>query len=187
MTLLRIEPLASDGIPGGVAECRVRVRLTDARARNLIGLRTTDGAPVTAYVGALIPAGGPAIELELTPQSAIATPDGAPTYYQVELRARHVAQAWTIQVPDSLDVQDLMTLVGAAAIDPADIAAGRLLPAWGGEPNGSLLGVVDGDPAWMTAPPGSGDMQALIYDPRGIANDTFLLDNLTGNLDGGTY
>ena len=32
-----------------------------------------------------------------------------------------------------------------------------------------------------------GDMAKLIYDPRGFNADTFLLDNLTGNLDGGVF
>jgi hypothetical protein len=30
-------------------------------------------------------------------------------------------------------------------------------------------------------------MDTLVYDPRGIADDTFDLANLTGNLDGGTF
>lgn len=39
-------------------------------------------------------------------------------------------------------------------------------------------------------PPGaasSGDMQALIYDPRGISDDAFDLSNLTGSIDGGVF
>lgn len=32
-----------------------------------------------------------------------------------------------------------------------------------------------------------GLMQTLIYDPRGLHTDAFNLENLTGNLDGGTF
>jgi hypothetical protein len=35
--------------------------------------------------------------------------------------------------------------------------------------------------------PGSGDMQALLYDPRGVRADAFSASNLTGAIDGGTF
>jgi hypothetical protein len=43
--------------------------------------------------------------------------------------------------------------------------------------------------AWIDIPPpsGAGDMQSLIYDPRGIAADAFNLANLTGAVDGGVF
>ena len=36
-------------------------------------------------------------------------------------------------------------------------------------------------------PPGAGDMEALIYDPRGIREDCFDLTHLTGVLDAGLF
>ena len=59
--------------------------------------------------------------------------------------------------------------------DPADLA------------NGRYITTLDGQYIDIPAPAGSGDMQSLIYDPRGIANDTFNLANFTGSLDGGLF
>jgi hypothetical protein len=53
--------------------------------------------------------------------------------------------------------------------------------------NGRMLAVLDG--AYIDVPPPAvtGDMQTLIYDPRGVADDTFDLSNFTGYLDGGVF
>ena len=59
--------------------------------------------------------------------------------------------------------------------DPAELA------------NGRYITTLDGQYIDIPAPAGSGDMQSLIYDPRGIANDAFNLANLTGSLDGGVF
>lgn len=53
--------------------------------------------------------------------------------------------------------------------------------------NGRYITTLDGQYIDIPAPAGSGDMQSLIYDPRGIANDTFNLANFTGSLDGGVF
>jgi hypothetical protein len=52
--------------------------------------------------------------------------------------------------------------------------------------DGEVVGHVGGVPAWTTVS-GTGDMQALIYDPLGYATDAFNLGNSYGNLDGGTF
>jgi hypothetical protein len=36
-------------------------------------------------------------------------------------------------------------------------------------------------------PPGEGDMQKLVYDPRGFEIDVFDLGHMTGVLDAGTF
>jgi hypothetical protein len=59
--------------------------------------------------------------------------------------------------------------------EPSTLADGRYITTLGGQ-------YID-----VAAPAGSGDMQTLIYDPRGVATDTFDLSNLTGNLDGGVF
>lgn len=53
--------------------------------------------------------------------------------------------------------------------------------------NGRYITTLDGQYIDVPAPAGSGDMQSLIYDPRGIANDAFNISNLTGALDGGVF
>ena len=54
-------------------------------------------------------------------------------------------------------------------------------------PDGRHITTLDGQYIDIPAPAGSGDMQSLIYDPRGIADDTFNLANFTGSLDGGLF
>lgn len=136
-TVVRIRPLAADGAAGGTLDSTVSIRLVDARGRVMIGLRTLDGAPVTAYLTHRIPAAGPAWEIGLTPQSVIARADAAATYYAVTISAPHRSEYWRIQVPDADAVQELIDLVGAAAIAPGSLAAARLLP----------LGATDGQVA----------------------------------------
>lgn len=59
--------------------------------------------------------------------------------------------------------------------DPSDLADGR------------MLAVLDGAYIDIPPPAGTGDMQTLIYDPRGVSADAFDLSNLTGVLDGGVF
>lgn len=145
MTTVRILPLAADGDSDGAMDSVVDIRLVDARGRPMIGLRATDGAPITAYLTYRIPAAGPALEVDLTPQSVIARADAAASYYAITITAPHRAEYWRIQVPDSAEVQELMDLVGAAAITPGSIPATRLLP----------LGASDGQVAIYDADTGT--------------------------------
>lgn len=59
--------------------------------------------------------------------------------------------------------------------DPATLADGR------------MVAVQDGEYIDIAPPAGTGDMQTLIYDPRGFAADAFNLSNLTGSIDGGVF
>jgi hypothetical protein len=187
MTQVRIRPLAADGTASGVMASRVAIRLVDRDGQPMIGLRTPDGAPVTTYHEHEIAADGTPWVVDLTPQSAIGRADGAESYYQVEIRAGHRHEPWRVQVPDSGAVLELADLVGASAIAPADLLAGRLLPTPADEPDNRWLRTLDG--AWVStaAPAGSGDMQALTYDPAGVAANCFDAGNLAGTFDAGTF
>lgn len=160
MTTIRIPPLASGGTETGLADSVVSVRLVDARGRPMIGLRTTDGAPVTAYSAHTVLADGEPLEVDLTPQSAIARADGAASYYQVIVRAPHRAEVWRIQVPDSAEVLELADLVAGAAVDPASLLASRLLPASAND--GDVLAWSDEVGAWVSSQPAEPSKQRWI-------------------------
>lgn len=53
--------------------------------------------------------------------------------------------------------------------------------------NGRFITTLDGQYIDVPAPAGTGDMQSLIYDPRGVASDVFDAAHLTGNIDGGVF
>lgn len=53
--------------------------------------------------------------------------------------------------------------------------------------NGRMLAVLEGAYVDVAPPAGTGDMQSLIYDPRGMATDAFVADTLTGTIDGGVF
>ena len=53
--------------------------------------------------------------------------------------------------------------------------------------DGRYITTLDGQYVDIPAPAGTGDMQTLIYDPRGVASDAFNLSNLTGAIDGGVF
>ena len=188
MSTVRIPP-AYDGA-GNQVDATVDVRLITADGKPVIAFNATDLA--TEYQAVAIPADDPeaattGLLLDLAPTAALALPDGAATWYQITLRTRHRAEGYRVQVPDSGSVLELQTLIGATAIDPADILSGRLLPSPASEPDNRWLRTQGG--AWIAtaAPAGSGDMQTLIYDPAGVAANCFNLANLSGNLDGGTF
>lgn len=151
MTTIRIPPLVMDGSAIGSADCIASIRLVDALGHPMIGLRTTDDRPVTATATRTIPAGGPAWEVDLTPQSQIARADGRPSYYSVSLRLPQRTEIWRIQVPESPDVLELADLVAGAAVSPGDIIAGRLLPPPGDLPDGQRMIVQNG--VWTAAAP----------------------------------
>jgi len=95
----------------------------------------------------------------------------------------------------SLDTEIVTSEVGATLIEVVELAqqgppgppgdAG--LPDAATLANGRMLAVLDGAYVDVPPPAGTGDMQTLIYDPRGVATDTFDLSNFTGNLDGGVF
>lgn len=127
MTTIRIRPLAADAEDGGALDSTVEVRLVNAHGRPIIGLRTTDGAPVTCYASREIAADDEPWEVDLTPQSQIVRPNLAESYYLVSIRAAHRTEKFRVQVPSIEGTVDLVTLVGASAMDEADINAVYLI------------------------------------------------------------
>lgn len=66
--------------------------------------------------------------LPLSPQPLIAIDAAAsPTWYRVEISVRHRTESAMVQVPDSVEVVDLMTLLGVATMDGESLLYGRLL------------------------------------------------------------
>jgi hypothetical protein len=95
----------------------------------------------------------------------------------------------------TLDSDTITSVVGATRIEIIELArqgppgpAGDAgLPDAATLANGRMLAVLDGEYVDVPPPAGTGDMQTLIYDPRGIATDAFVADNLTGIIDGGRF
>lgn len=148
MTTVLIPP-ADDG-SGNTVSATVRIRLVNARGLPRVGWHITNRSfQITEREIALADAPVP---VELVPQAEIAIDAaGSPSYYEFTIRPGTWARAdvYLAQVPVSLDPVHLMDLVGASAIDPGDVLAGRLLPDFSGEPDGSVLGMSSGFPAWM--------------------------------------
>lgn len=128
-TLVRIRAQV-DAVGGASTASAIDIRLVGADGRELRGVRTTDGAPLTTLYRATLAAGSVPLVLDLVPQAQIALADAAPTYYRVRRSSAGVpASDDLIQVPVSGATQELADLIGASAIDPTDIVAGRFLPA----------------------------------------------------------
>jgi len=132
MTAVRIPlPVA---VPGDLGPVRLTISLVDAA-----------GLPVLAFCGpglrtALFDETLTAERVvELTPQTQLALPAGTPTWYVITLASRARAARYQVQVPDSAAVLELGDLVGAAALDPADLTAGRLVPLATGASSGAVL------------------------------------------------
>lgn len=83
MTTVTIPTAVLDGVDAGT--CDVTVQLVDARDRPLIGLRTSDGRPVTARAQAVLTEDGEDWDLDLTPQAQIPVPGGGATYYRIRI------------------------------------------------------------------------------------------------------
>lgn len=165
---------------GAGTTARVRVTLVGATGRPVPGIMDEEGIidPVTVAVGA------DGAELRLTPQSEIPTE----TRWKVEIMGRGTTATYVVQLPagtSPLEFAEFLQL--GLPVDPADTWADRLLPGTDGAAVGSGLVLSTDGPTWSAAAPGSGDMQTLIYDPRGILADCFDLSNLTGNIDGGVF
>ena len=107
------------------------VDLATVRWRGLI-----EAAPITDPI---TPEG---VEIDILPQADLALPGGAATYYRVSYYRDAVTSdslpagalpapdVWPlVQVPDVAGPVELVSLIGASAIDPDSILAGRLLPA----------------------------------------------------------
>ena len=157
MSLVRIPPVY-DGA-GVQVDATVDVRLITADGKPCIAFNATELA--TEYQAVALPAAEPdGLTIALAPTAALALPSGSATWYQITLRTRHRAEIYLVQVADSPAVQELSDLAAAAAIDPADIAAGRLLPDPTDVPDDWTLSVDGGVPVWVSVPPVSGVPEA---------------------------
>lgn len=116
MTQVRIPALT-----GGKAS--IRLVYQSEPTRQVMGFDGPEWA--TAYAALDL---STAETIDLTPTADIATADGRATCYLVTASAPG-GRGWThcIQVPDSPNVLELRDLVGASAIDPASLTAGRVL------------------------------------------------------------
>jgi len=84
-----------------------------------------------------------------------------------------------------INQQTAIGIINKGSQGPA--GPGSLVPSPVDANNGEMIAAQNG--AWVVIPPpaGTGDMQSLIYDPRGIADDAFDISNLTGVIDGGVF
>jgi len=108
------------------------------------------------------------------------------TYYRVEVRQGAALWKRRVQVPAAAGAP-LTWAEFVGLTTPVAPPANRLVPDAALIADGWTLSVSDGQPVWSPMIHGAGDMQSLMYDPRGIRADAFLADHLTGVLDGGTF
>lgn len=121
MTIVHIPPVL-DGA-GSPLPATCTVRLVNAESVPVIGF--VGETLATEYQTRSLTLTG--LDLTLAAQSDIALPDGAATWYEVTISTQYRQERYLVQVPDSPSPVPLHTLVGATAIAPADILAGRLL------------------------------------------------------------
>ncbi|MBP8290023.1 MAG: hypothetical protein KAX51_09505, partial [Chromatiaceae bacterium] len=117
-------PAIRDGA-GALVPATVTVRLVGSDEQGRIAFVATDLA--TEYQDVALPEAG--LILELQPQSLLALPAAASSWYRVELRTPHRRESYLIQVPESGVPLALRDLVGAAEIDPDDLPAGIVADA----------------------------------------------------------
>lgn len=173
MTQVRIPPLE-----GGQA--RVRLVYWTNQSLQVIGFEGPEWA--TAYENLDLTAEA---VVELTPTADIATNDGSATGYLITATTTG-QRGWSccVQVPDSLTEVELVTLVGAAAIDPDDILASRLLPT--GATDGQFAVYDAAAEAWLAASVapgaglGAGDDAALLGSGTATDGQVLTADGLGG-------
>lgn len=111
-------PAIRDGA-GALVPASVTVRLVGADEQGRIAFVATDLA--TEYQDVTLPLAG--LTLELQPQSLLALPSAAESWYRVDLRTLHRRESYLIQVPESGVPLSLRDLVGAAEIPPGSLPA----------------------------------------------------------------
>ncbi|MEY2654360.1 MAG: hypothetical protein RLZZ524_1388, partial [Pseudomonadota bacterium] len=125
-------------LPGGTAS--VRLVLAADHQTQVLGFAGPDWA--TAYQGLKLDT---AQTVTLTPTADIALAGGGATCYKIMVTASGGRGGdYCVQIPDDAGTHDLADLVGAAAIDPASLTGGRLLPVTTGAAPGWGL-VLDAD------------------------------------------
>jgi hypothetical protein len=146
-------PAAQLRIPA-LAGGRASVQLVDqAGERPVLGFQAAQWA--TTYTALDLDAEQ---VLTLTPTADIAVAGGGATCYLVTVTASGGRGGrYCVQMPDTASVYELRDLAGAAAIDPAQVLAGRLLPPPTGASAGwGLVLGVDLAAAWSATGGGSG-------------------------------
>jgi hypothetical protein len=107
----------------------IRVRLVDRTRALAQGLYVDTSAPVVCdTLLALAP--GDDLAIELVPTAKLATVPTAPLYYEVAIRPRQGGEwkSWPlVTVPDTDVPLDLLTLFGAAAIEPTEAGISTLV------------------------------------------------------------
>lgn len=123
--------------------------------------------------------GGPASRSPVLPPGSptVITLPGEPPKI-IQLRATPSALEWRYVGDDFwIPLVPLEDLRGEPGLGlPTGGAPGEIL---------AKLGSGDYQVGWAAA--GGGDMNKLIYDPNGIEDSAFLLNNMTGSLDGGVF
>ncbi|AFL75400.1 hypothetical protein [Thiocystis violascens] len=176
-----VEAPLGAAVPSGVAVdltgCAARLQIRAragvlAYAASLAADLALDEAPETGFVYLAAPASrtGDVIPGRYLTDLELAFPDGA------------VLSSATYPVTIQPDVT--YTATG----EPTDLeGAGLAIPSAATLEDGRLLVTAGG--AWVDRPPpaGTGDMQALIYDPAGRGTDIFRVENLDGDIDCGEF
>lgn len=180
---------------------RLEIALVDENNRRIQGLLTADGQPIVDRVDLEVSDTQATVDLHPQPEiEAVlnygSTADQSSSYYLVSLenratRYRHVFRT---------------QIASGGALTWAEFAAGQgpltggQVSVWLTHPDDASVHVpgdaTSGQMAVMGAggnwqaidpPAGTGDMQSVIYDPSGVADNTFDLGNMVGNLDGGVF
>jgi len=108
-----------------------RLRLVDAQGAPCTSVGLDDSAPLDVEMLGLISAtGADPGEIPLFPQAQLATPGGAPCWWELTLRvtgSKHV-DVWRLSVPESEVPLSLLDLITAAQspVDPAASLVARL-------------------------------------------------------------
>jgi len=133
-------PGAADGVGGEPVDTTLRIRLVDGNGNQVQAARTSDGRPIatdavysydaaedewTDSAGNSL--GADPLELDMAGQDTLARADGADTYWRWDVRAKGRVETYTVQVADGATPVTWYSLIGATAVEPADITAGRIL------------------------------------------------------------
>ena len=175
------------------ASAQIRIRLVDLSGRPLLSLPLPGADPVTGEVS--VTSGATEQTIDLIPQDEISPA----SLYAVQVNIGPVEQRYKAQVAAGAAVLTWVEFIAsgeaisAPALDvwlvhPGDAdlhLQGEERPALDAANTPSAANPIATIDDVVAA--GGGDMHTLIYDPRGIADDTFDIAHLTGNLDGGVF
>lgn len=127
----------------------IQIRLVNAQGRPLCCWRISDPKSIIRPID--ITLGSAAVTLDMVPQADIASTGAVPTWYEITARAGRGLDQPRFQVPETGGPYQVSELIGAAAIPPGDVLAGRLVPDLTGVPDGWLLTALAEQPVWASA------------------------------------